>query len=216
MSTTNIHVEQMYIATPFRDDIKTSSGTVGVSNGNNFLQKIGELLSDRIPTDVWNFGWVFIEAQRMIMYVAQNTFYVPVPAEVGVRIFVYACAFVVGMHEQDFDVDTVLKVATERCLSVADPCTSLIIGVTQTSAGFMPGPTQSMFGFSSIPGEYPLFHRSLLRPDVQRKIDMRSAEDVGCWVEVSALPFLFARMCTFKRVTSLDADELFAWSLTVF
>jgi hypothetical protein len=214
--TMNIHVEQMYIATPFRDDIKTSSGTVGVSNGNNFLQKIGELLSDRIPTDVWNFGWVFIEAQRMVMYVVQNTFYVPVPAEVGVRIFVYACAFVLGMHEQDFHVDVVFELATERCLSAADPCTSLIIGVTQTAAGFMPGPTQSAFGFSSIPGEYPLFHRFLLRPDVQRKIDMRSAEDIAGWTEVSALPFLFARMYALKRVTSLDVDELFAWSLTVF
>jgi hypothetical protein len=214
MFTTNIHVEQMYIATPFRDDIKTSSGTVGISNGNNFLQKISELLSDRIPTDIWNFGWVFIEAQRMVVYVAQNTFYTPVSAEVGVRIFVYACAFVLGMHEQDFDDDIVLKLATERCLSVSDPCTSLIIGATQTGAGFMPGPTQSAFGFSSIPGEYPLFHSFLLRPEVQRKIDTR--EDVRGWTEVSALPFLFARMCAFKRVTFLDVDELFAWSLTVF
>jgi hypothetical protein len=216
MFTTNIHVEQMQILTPYRDAIKTSSGTVGVSNVNNFLQKIGELLSDRVPTDIWNFGWVFIEAQRMVMYVVQNTFYTPVPAEVGVCIFVYACAFVLDMHEQDFDVDVVLKLAVERCLSVSDPCTSLIIGVTQTAAGFMPGPTQSTFGFNSIPGEYPLFHRFLLRPEVQRKIDTRSAEDVGCWVEVSALPFLFAHMCTLKRVTSLDVDELFVWSLTVF
>lgn len=211
--TTSIHVEHLHLSTPYRDAIKTSSGTVGVSNGMNFLTKIGELLSDRVPTDVWNFGWVFIEAQRMVMYVAQNTFYTPVHAEVGVCIFVYACAFVLGMHEEDFDSNVVLKLAIDRSLLVPDPCTNLIICVTQTPAGFMPGPTQSTFGFNSVPGEYPLFHRFLLRPEVHRKIDTRLPSS---WTEVSPLPFLFARMCTLKRVTSLDVDELFAWSLTVF
>ncbi len=214
--TTNIHVEKMHLSTPYREAIKTSSGTVGVSNGTNFLNTIGELLSDRVPTESWNSDWVLIEAQRMVMYVVQNTFYTPVPVEVGVRIFVFACAFVLGVHETDFDDSLVLRQAIERSLQAPDLCTSIIIGATQTAAGFMPGPTQSTFGFNAVPGEYPLFHQFLLSADVHRKIDTRTSLDKSAWAGVSALPFLFARMSTFKSVSSLDVDELFSWSLTVF
>lgn len=213
--TSRIHVEQVYLETHLRDSIKTSSGTIGVLNGYNFLYKISQLLSDRVPPDLWNSGWVFQEAQRMIMYVVQNTFATPMPAEVGMNMFVYACAFILNTHDS-FDLDTVLRLATERSLSAQDPCTNLIVCATHTPAGFMPGPTQSTFGLHMVPGEYPLFHRLVLRPDVYQTFDTRPFEQVRTWAEVSALPFLFARMCSTKSVSTLNVDDLLNWSLTIF
>ncbi len=224
---TSILVESVHITNAkiiasdeLRADIKASSGAFGLNNPL-FLHEIAARLREHIPTDVWSSGWVFQEAQRMVMYVVQNSFVTTVPASVGVNLFVCACAFVLGCSDdvcwwEEAGMKSVLCKSVEKCAGVADPVTNLIMGVVHTDAGFLPGAIQSTFGFSSIPERYSEFHKYTLEACVMKRIDPRSISEARTWLDVATLPFLFANLVRGKSVTSADVlDELFTWALDV-
>jgi hypothetical protein len=202
-----------------RAEIKTSSGAIGSSNPL-FLYEVAARLSPYIPSDVWSSGWVFQEAQRMVMYVVQNSFLATVPASVGVNLFVCACAFVIGRSDVSWwereGMELVLRESMRRCSASPDPCTNLIMGVVQTEAGFLPGPTQSTFGLNTVPKVYVDFHTHTLEPSVMKHVDPRSKSEIRTWLDVATLPFLFANLVRTKVVTGEGTvDELFTWALDV-
>jgi hypothetical protein len=114
--TKNVELEniQLHIASDLCARIKTSSGTVSVVN-DGFLQGIYALIADRVPFDVWTSGWVFQTAQAMVLDVVDNTFYVPVPVEVGLRMLLRACAFIL-----DQNGPSILELAVERSANDKD------------------------------------------------------------------------------------------------
>ncbi len=212
-NTLRINIEGVKIDADesLRSRIKTSSGALGVSNSYAFLLEIAKLLSAHVPADIWNSGWVFQEAQRMVMYVLSNSFLATIPADVGARLFVCACGFVLDMKGTDVQV---LREAVRRSeLAAAEPGASLVLGVVQTDAGFLPGPVQSTFGLSSVPERYSSFHQAVIQPDVMRTIDTRSSSEVRAWLDVATLPFVFTHLCRTKVVTGTNVDELFTWAL---
>ena len=210
----NIENVNILASDEVRAEIKTSSGSVGVLNGPAFLHEVSTRLSRYIPVDVWNSGWVFQEAQRMVMYVVQNSFLRTVPANVGVNLFVCACAFIIGRSDWS-NFEAVLCESVLRCQCIEDPCTNLIMGVVQTEAGFLPGPVQSTFGASTVPRAYSDFHTYTTQPSVMKLIDPRPASEIRTWVDVASLPFLFANLVRSKSVTGTNVDELLTWGLDI-
>lgn len=213
-STVRVNIDGVKVEADesLRSKIKTSSGAVGVSNSYSFLLEIAKLLSAHVPVDLWNSGWVFQEAQRMVVYVLSNSVVTTMPADVGARLFIRACAFVLDMQS---GTDTeILRSAVRQCESAADePGLSVIIGVVQSEAGFLPGPVQSTFGLSPVPDRYLSFHQTVIRPEVMRTIDTRSGSEVRTWLDVATLPFVFAHLCRTKVVTGSNVDELLTWAL---
>ena len=210
----NIEDVNILASDEVRAEIKTSSGSVGVMNGPAFLQEVSVRLSRYIPVDVWNSGWVFQEAQRMVMYVVQNSFLKTVPASVGVNVFVCACAFIIGRSDW-CDFESVLCESVRWCEGIEDPCTNLILGVVQTEAGFLPGPVQSTFCLSTVPRKYSDFHTYTIEPSVMKLIDPRSESEIRTWLDIAALPFLFANLVRSKSVTGMNVDELLVWGLDI-
>lgn len=219
VAAVNISNAKVLASDELRAEIKTSSGAIGATNPL-FLQEIAARLSVHVPADVWNSGWVFQEAQRMVMYVVQNSFLSTVPASVGTKLFVCACAYAIGRSDvswwEQAGMEWVLRESVRKCACAPDPCTNLVMGVVQTGAGFLPGPTQSTFGLSSVPSMYVDFHKYTLAPCVMKHVDARSSSEIRSWLDVATLPFLFANLVRTKVVTGEGVvDDLFTWALDV-